>query len=506
MSRQSIPCQSEVDRLIALDRYAILDTDPEPAFDDLAHLASQICETPVALISLVAADRQWFKAHHGLGCPQTPIEQSVCRHAFAQTGLLIIPDLTLDARTKDNPLVAGEPYLRFYAGARLETPEGVALGTLCVIDTEPRPNGLTAAQANSLGVLARQAMAQMELRRVRAERTGMALRQNEERFRAVANLVPGFLWSGDASGRASWFSERWYAYTGQSEADALGYGWQQVIHPEERERPLAAFRTAMELGQPYSCEYRIRSKDGSYRWLLDRAEPIRNAAGQITQSYGAVTDIHDLHQLQQRQAVMVDELQHRTRNLLSVVRSIAQQTMAQTGPTEQFRGAFNDRLSALSRVQSLLSRSNREPITICALIQSELDALGAGAMRERVALEGPAVILRKSSVQTLALALHELATNARKYGALAGEQGELWISWDTYTTEAGEPRLSLMWLEEGISPLEEGSPLRHGYGRELIEKALPYALKARTSYELGETELRCSIDLPLSAPATTRGR
>ena len=503
MMRQSIPDDAEVGRLIALDRYAILDTEPEPAFDDLANLASQICETPVALISLVAADRQWFKARLGFGCPQTPIEQSVCRHALVQTGLLIIPDLSLDPRTCDNPLVAGEPYIRFYAGARLETPEGVALGTLCVIDTHPRPDGLTAVQANSLGVLARQAMAQMELRRVRTERTGMALRQNEERFRAVANLVPGFLWSGDALGRAAWFSERWYAYTGQSEADALGYGWQQVIHHDERERSLAAFQVAMEQGQPYICEYRIRGKDGSYRWFLDRAEPIRNSVGQITQYYGAVTDIHDLHELQRRQAVMVDELQHRTRNLLTVVRSIAQQTMARTGPTEQFREQFNDRLSALGRVQSLLSRSDQAPITIQALVQKELDAFGGGAMRDRVALEGPPVVLRKASVQTLALALHELATNARKYGALAGEQGELWVSWDTYTAEAGEQRLSLTWLEEGISTPEEGSPLRRGYGRELIEKALPYALKARTHYELGEAELRCTIDLPLTESATT---
>jgi PAS domain S-box-containing protein len=505
MLRQSVPDQGEVGRLIALDRYAILDTDPEPAFDDLAHLASQICETPVALISLVAADRQWFKANHGFGCPQTPLEQSVCRHALMQTGLLIIPDLALDPRTRDNPLVVGEPHIRFYAGAPLETPEGVALGTLCVIDTHPRPDGLTDVQANSLGVLARQAMAQMELRRVRAERTGMALQLNEERFRAVANLVPGFLWSGDASGRATWFSERWYAYTGQAEADALGYGWQEVIHPDERERPLTAFRSAMKQGQPYSCEYRIRGNDGAYRWFLDRAEPIRNAAGQITQCYGAVTDIQELHESQQRQAVMVDELQHRTRNLITVVRAIAQQTMAQTGPTEQFREPFYDRLAALSRVQGLLSRSDQEPITLQVLVQTELDALGAG-MHGRVTLEGPAVKLRKASVQTLALALHELATNARKYGALASAQGELWVGWDTYRGDCGEPWLSLLWLEEGISGLQEGSAIRNGYGRELIEKALPYALKARTSYVLGETELRCSIDLPLTEGAKARRR
>ncbi|MCG5249350.1 histidine kinase, partial [Methylorubrum extorquens] len=105
---------------------------------------------------------------------------------------------------------------------------------------------------------------------------------------------------------------------------------------------------------------------------------------------------------------------------------------------------------------------------------------------------------RPSPSAYLALALHELATNARKYGALAGEQGELWVDWNSYTTENGQQRLSLVWLEEGISTPPEGGPIRRGYGRELIEKALPYALNARTSYSLGNSELRCDIDLPLA--------
>ncbi|CAO4186283.1 sensor histidine kinase [Methylorubrum extorquens] len=124
----------------------------------------------------------------------------------------------------------------------------------------------------------------------------------------------------------------------------------------------------------------------------------------------------------------------------------------------------------------------------------ELDARGATALRERVAVGGHCVVLRKGSLQTLALALHELATNARKYGALSNDQGRLWVSWENYTTEAGKPRLALVWLEEGISPAPER---RNGYGRKLIEQALPYALRARTSYELSDAELRCTIDLPL---------
>ena len=108
------------------------------------------------------------------------------------------------------------------------------------------------------------------------------------------------------------------------------------------------------------------------------------------------------------------------------------------------------------------------------------------------------MVLRKASVQTLALALHELATNAHKYGALASAQGELWVSWDTYTAKAGEQRLSLLWLEEGIRKPEGQSANQRGYGRELIENALSYALRARTEYVLGEDGVRCRIELPLA--------
>lgn len=200
---------------------------------------------------------------------------------------------------------------------------------------------------------------------------------------------------------------------------------------------------------------------------------------------------------------MVAELQHRTRNLLGVVRSIARQTMARTGPTEAFAAQFNDRLAALSRVQGLLSRSDLEPITIGMLVQTELDALGAGAIRDRVVVAGPAARLPKVTVQTLALALHELATNAHKYGALSEGSGRLSVTWRTDPADAVRPRLVLDWVEEGIESRidPQGTFDRRGYGRELIERALPYALKALTSYELGETELRCRIDLPLSHPA-----
>ncbi len=149
-------------RLAALRRYRILDTDPERPFDDLALLASRICGTPIALITLIDADRQWFKARVGLSTTETSRSISFCAHAIEHRDLFIVPDALADRTFRENPSVIGDPHIRFYAGAPLITPDGHALGTLCVIDRVPRT--LTPDQIEALKALKRQAELQLELR------------------------------------------------------------------------------------------------------------------------------------------------------------------------------------------------------------------------------------------------------------------------------------------------------------------------------------------------------
>ncbi|GAA0259945.1 hypothetical protein GCM10008965_30560 [Methylorubrum aminovorans] len=340
--------------------------------------------------------------------------------------------------------------------------------------------------------------AQEEVLRLRDEIAQAALRESEDRFRTLASLIPVLLWRSDESGQQNALNEAWLAYTGQTLPQSQDGGWLEAIHPDDRDASQEAFRVGREQQRLIEVQPRIRRHDGEYRWFLVRQAPIVDAEGHVTQWIGAAMDIHELHDLQERQAVLVAELQHRTRNLLGVVRSIAHQTMVQTGPTERFREQFNDRLAALSRVQGLLSRSEQEPITLRTLIRTELEALGAGDFADRIHVAGPPVRLRKASVQTLALAMHELATNARKYGALTTEHGRLSVTWRADRNEQGDGNLLIEWIEEGISrPRETYGPTRRGYGRELIERAMPYALNAKTRYELGETRLLCAIELPL---------
>jgi len=160
----SAPTSSaESARVAALDRYAILDTEPEQTFDDLVVLAAHVCKAPIAMLSLVDDHRQWFKSRVGVETRETPRETSFCAHAIQQQDLFIVPDTWNDARFRENPMVVDEPHIRFYAGAPLINEEGFALGTLCVIDRQPRE--LDEAQKDALKSLSRLALGQMEFRR-----------------------------------------------------------------------------------------------------------------------------------------------------------------------------------------------------------------------------------------------------------------------------------------------------------------------------------------------------
>jgi GAF domain-containing protein len=154
---------NETKRLKVLWQYDVLDTVPEEIFDDLTELAARICEAPIALISLVDENRQWFKSKVGISLKETSRDVSFCAHALTQPDLFIVPDATKDARFAGNPVVVAEPKIRFYAGAPLITPDGYALGTLCVIDQVPRQ--LRPDQQQALRILARHVMSQLELRR-----------------------------------------------------------------------------------------------------------------------------------------------------------------------------------------------------------------------------------------------------------------------------------------------------------------------------------------------------
>jgi PAS domain S-box-containing protein len=173
-STSPAPSWSEADRLLAVDEYGILNTPQEDDYDNMAKLAAQICEAPLSAVTIVAKDKQWFKAEVGLGLRETPLDISFCKHTILQSGAFIVSDATKDPRFKGNPLVMGDPHVRFYAGIPLATPEGLPIGTICVLDYVPRT--LTEKQTFALKTLARQIMIQLELRRSIATKHSYELR------------------------------------------------------------------------------------------------------------------------------------------------------------------------------------------------------------------------------------------------------------------------------------------------------------------------------------------
>lgn len=275
----------EAERLAALDSYAILDTAPEQDFDDIAALASEICGTPIAVVNLIGDGRQWFKAEVGLGVRETPLDTSFCRHAILETDFLLVPDATKDPRFECNPLVTAASGLRFYAGALIKSPEGLPLGTLCVLDTRPRD--LTDQQARALKRLARQVMAQMELRRaldaqdksaahLRALNSDLELRVAERTLARSRTwkLSPEIMGVLNGDGYFEQSNPAWQAVLGWSETEIASTVFFDFIHPDDLAKTRSAWADAMERGVPaLQFENRYRTKVGGWRWLSWVAMP-----------------------------------------------------------------------------------------------------------------------------------------------------------------------------------------------------------------------------------------
>lgn len=279
---------TEEERLVALRRARLLDTEAESEFDELARLAAQVCESPVALVSLVDAGRQWFKARVGIDLRETPIEQSVCRHAIRQTDLFVVPDLISDGRFADNGLVVAGPRFRFYAGARLDTPDGLPLGTLCVLDFTPRPQGLSDEQRRMLAALAEATMRKIEQRMGRD-----ALIASERQIRRLVDDVPQFIWSARGDGAVDFANRPFREFLGREETYGPIDNWLDLLHPDDRQSTLAAWTRCIADGSSYEVEHRIRDHDGEYRWMLVRATPVRDAEGRVERWFGSSTDIHE---------------------------------------------------------------------------------------------------------------------------------------------------------------------------------------------------------------------
>jgi diguanylate cyclase (GGDEF)-like protein/PAS domain S-box-containing protein len=302
--------QNEEARLEALSQYRIRDIKPQEPFDELTRLAAEICSAPVALLSVVEEETVWFKAKVGTTATQISRERAFCPWAISQPHTFIVTDTLKDSRFKDNPLVASDRGVRFYAAATLVTSAGHAIGTLCVIDYRPRE--LSESQLAALRTLASAAVARLELGRKEAElqaskaehrRALDALETSEERYDLVMRSTNDGLWDWNLEKNIIHFCPRWKAMLNYKD-DEIGTRpdeWFSRVHPEDIEQ-LQEEITSHLLGlRPhFQREHRMRDRDGTYRWMLSRGLAIWDSHRHVYRMAGSVTDITDQKQAEQR--------------------------------------------------------------------------------------------------------------------------------------------------------------------------------------------------------------
>jgi PAS domain S-box-containing protein len=494
----------EARRLAALRGTGILDRARDPAFDGIARIAALTCGTPIGVVNFIEDTRQFFMAETGLGVRGTALDVSICVEAILSPGLTVVPDLASDPRFACNPLVAGEPKLRFYAGVRLDTPDGLPLGTLCVLDYAPRPEGLTAEQAEVLAALGRQVMSLLTLVRQENDRreSERALRAREAELARVQRI--GQVGGLEVDLRHGFHNRRSPEYLrihglGQDDANESHESWVRRIHPDDRARVTAHFYAAVGgTGTDYEAEYRIvRPSDGAVRWILAKAEIERDARGAPVRLVGAHIDITERKLAEEARELLSQELSHRIKNIFTVVGGLVALSARSEDAPPGFVAAVRSRIGALAQAHEYVRPGDhdRPEATLHGLIRALLAPYGRDA-EPRFALSGDDVPIGPKAGTALALVLHEQATNAAKYGALACDGGVVEIE----SRRDGE-RVLLAWRERGGPPLA-GPPERRGFGSVMTERSVAGQLGGSISSAWAPDGLR--IELVLSAARLAR--
>ncbi|HXV26374.1 MAG TPA: PAS domain-containing protein [Alphaproteobacteria bacterium] len=313
-----------------------------------------------------------------------------------------------------------------------------------------------------------------------------ALRISEGHFRTLTQAMPHLVWTSEADGACRYLSAGWAEFLGPAPNQKL---WRAAIHPEDRAGVDAAW-AATESGENYESEYRLRRLDGEYRWFLSRAAPLCGEGGALIRWVGTCTDMTDRKHAEDRQRVLMAELDHRVKNTLAKVQAMAWQTMRTSESPQAFNEAFGARLQALARAHDMLNRSGREGATLGEIVRESLSPI-AGRDDGRTVISGETIPLSGRAALTLSVVLHELATNAAKHGALGVPDGRVIVAW---RRRGG--RIELNWAESGGPPVL--SPTRRGFGLRLISESIGHELGGKVALDFNPEGLVCTIRLPAS--------
>lgn len=506
-SAESLAAVSESSRAAAIVEFDLGHGVEDRHLDAICQNIARLCGCPVGLVSLVDETEQRFLGRAGTDLCGTARSTSFCATTMLSPALTIVPNARLDRRFANYSIVTEEPHIRFYAGAPLISREGVPLGALCVLDTQPHPDGLSADQQAMLRLMADAVMDRLSLRRAaRSERhAAVALGESDMRFHTLADAMPQMAWSARADGYCDYFNARWYAFTGQAEGSSDGDRWRLSLHPDDLDKAGAAWRHSAETGEPYDVEYRLRRADGSYRWTLARGLPMRAADGRIIRWFGTCTDVHDYRLAMEEREIVSQELSHRIKNIFAVISGLVGLSSREDPAVRPFADMLRARILALGRAHDFVrphSQDSRpDPNRQNSLhgLLTDLFAPYEDAPGTRVRIRGQDIAIDDRSATPLALLFHEVVTNAAKYGALSVREGHADLS-----IAVDGDRVTMVWQESGgpaVAPVNNS-----GFGTRLLDLSIRRQLGGDFEQHWKADGLLLPITVPVSAFSRERQR
>jgi PAS domain S-box-containing protein len=485
------PARSEEsDRARVIAAHGIEAVEDDPELVQIVEFAAQLCGVPVALVTVVEEQRQRFLARAGFAERETPRSTSFCGHAMFEAAPLVVPDATKDPRFAENPLVTGEPGIRFYAGAPLVSSEGTPLGALCAIDFEPRPEGLSELQLQGLSVLAEAVMRRLTFER-QARAADAHLSRSEQRVRQLAEHLPVYAWAADAAGDIDYANQPFLEFCGTDDLAAIDFA--TLIHPDNLEEVAAARRLSRETASRWEARAQVMRHDGIYRWMILRAWPVTMGDEPPEAWFGAAVDIDDLHRLSDSRDLLARELSHRIKNIFAVVSGLVAVRARAWPHAKEFADELQATIRALGRAHDYVRPfEGRKGSSLHGLLEDLLqpyrDARGG-----RVAVNGDDCTIGEKAATPLALIFHELATNSAKYGALGDAAGSVSVdiasSGDVITAD---------WFERGLSPGERDSA-REGFGSRLLRMAVEGQLDGKFERRFEADALHVALTLSRAA-------
>jgi PAS domain S-box-containing protein len=331
-----------------------------------------------------------------------------------------------------------------------------------------------------------------------AKQAEIKLRESEERFRLIAENAPVMIWMNDPDGKCVHLNQMLRTFWGVTKKQIEQFEWGATFHPEDAGAVGRRLAAALKDHSHFSVKARYLDAQGRYRVLETRGHPRFSSGGEFMGMIGANVDVTEREEAERARELLVAELNHRVKNTLSIVQSIAYQTFRNNADPVEARRAFEGRLVALGHAHDMLTQASWENAPLKELAEFTLDVKGANA--GVVSLNGPRILLSPKQAVSIAMVLHELCTNARKYGALSKEQGQVRLDWSQ--TDDVRPRLTIRWQESGgpaVSP-----PTRRGFGSTLFERTLARDLDGEVAINFESKGLLFSMTIPLIAPEQTR--